>query len=203
MRKKYRKLTKSGQRYIEKNPMETAASLAAKFGCSVSMIALVRRRLRRDKGYLGRSAVINHRYNTVRDMYPTHSSADIAKVLGITVKQVWRIAHRVGAQHTTETRIRIHKESPRVQKGVELMKLRIKNDKFRILSGEKPKYRMYYRTISRKMAKIRSYLVTTYKYFYDRKFGETVLFYDSETRRNENEQYFINKYHFEFKQADE
>lgn len=197
-----RKITKNNQRYIEKHPLETAVSLAAKFKCSVSTIALVRRRLRREKGYLGRVAVMNHRYNVVRDMYPTHSSEDIAKVLGITVKQVWYIAHRVGVQHTTETRVKIHKESPLVQKGIELMKLRIKNDKFRILGGEKPKYRMYYRTISFKVAKIRTYLVTTYKYIYDHKFGEMVLFYDSETRRAKNEQYFIDKYHFEFKQTD-
>ncbi len=74
-------------------------------------------------------------------------------------------------------------------------------ESFRVMSGLKKKTKYKVRVTPKKVQQKMYYLYRKYGYFYDT-VDNTTLYYDFETQRISNEQYYTNKYGISFKPAE-
>lgn len=151
----------------------------------------------------------------VRKFYPTMSCYEVAKIVGVDASMVWRCAKRLGIKHTERTIKRLTDKSKSrlvcgkrkiseqelLKRSKSQKKLR-KSETFRVISGIPQRTKFHIRVVPIKTSRAMQLLRREYNYFYDT-LDEMTLYYDSETRRNPREQYFIDKYHLKFEQADE
>ena len=152
--------------------------------------------------------------DVVRKRFPTESAGEIAADIGVAATTISRRAKSLGVEHTTETVERlkakassklIHNWIPtkeqREHQSIVQKKLR-RSESYRVSVGLKQKTRYHVRTVPRRTIKAMCRLRSVYNYFYDT-VDDMALYYDTETRRHKKEQYFADKYHIQFVQADE
>lgn len=205
-------LTKEEQNYIIEHCQDSPLTIARYLGCSKNAVYHWLNRYCPNI-VSEREQERERRRNIVKDMYPTHSASEIAKLLGISRHSVLGIAQRLGVQHDATTNIRLKKENvaallrPEVTaKRIALLRRTIKTEQFRINSGEPQRTKRKFKSVSNKSLCTRNYLVRAYNYFYDKDYGELLtIFYDKETRRLplDREKYYSEKYHLKFEQGEE
>jgi predicted transcriptional regulator len=208
-----RYLSESDKTYIKEHSHESPWILADKLGCSVQTIYYQLHSLFGDSFFAKREQERVHKNKVVRELYPTHSASEIAKILGVTKSAVSNMARRLGVAHTEETVRRITRDNidamlqPEVVvKRVLSLKRIIRMEQFRIASGEQQQTKRRLKQANNKSLCARNYLVRKYNYFYDKDFGEILtIFFDSETKRlsPERELYYSRTYHIKFLEADE
>ena len=145
------------------------------------------------------------------NMYPTMSSSEIAKELGIGKTTVARWARRLGVHHTQETIMKLQdKTSWRLDyarrqldyKAIHKKRSRTRRmEEWRVLSGLPQQTKFKVKVIPERIYKAMWTLSKKYNYFFDR--DSAILYYDSQTKRRPNEQYYVDKYGIKFEQADE
>ena len=155
----------------------------------------------------------------VVDMYKTMSSGEIAEKLGCKYSSVASIVQRMHLhRESEEVRDRLRKKSNGnwrathkrsiIDARIAKMNRKIKVDMMRVMQGDAPLTRRYYRTYPLKTQNSLNYLCCRYNYFMypnlmDRK--EPIAFYDKNTNRlpQEREQYYMDRYGIKFLQAEE
>lgn len=145
---------------------------------------------------------------SIRRLYPTHSSREIAEKINRTESGIAKVAKRLGLKHDEKTNQRIKN----IRRN-NLMNIRFPSDwKERLSSSRKKIYRSETRLIlmgkaqktklrilriPHKTSKAMSRLKGKCNYFCEDN-NDMVLYYDSETNRTENEQYYTIKYGIKF-----
>lgn len=208
-----RNLSEPKLTYIKEHPTESPYAMARKLGCSVQTIYVQLHRMFGNSFLEDKQAIRDHRKAVIKELYPTHSASEVAAILGITKGAVNGIARRIGVKHTEETMKRVMMDCiskmqvPDVQAGrIAKLKRTIRMEQFRILSGKQQLTKRKFKQANDKELSIKHYLIRKYNYFCDRSIGETLtLFFDSQTKRLplDREQYYSDKYHIKFVQADE
>lgn len=153
--------------------------------------------------------------DAIRKLFPTMSSNELAKFTGFNASVIARCARRLGVEHDDATIERLSKKSKsclitgrriiskeELLKRSESIKRTWKRESYRVAVGLPQKTKYHIRTVPIKTVKAMANLRLVYNYFYD-KVDDMTLYYDSQTKRNPREQYFIDKYHLKFVQADE
>ncbi len=202
-------LTKEQLLYIKEHPYESQTKMARMFGCARPTVC------RHLNNFFGNSYIQEKQrrrdeiYRIVRELYPTHTSVEIAKMTGLTLSQINNVARRAGVRHTADTYERIKAETLARLNSRDVKEKRIRKvrqtymaDKFRAKSGMRQRTRVRFgRNITNAEGCIRKGLVHRYGYVYDREYGDLfALFYNSETKRlpEERERHYSEKYNFKF-----
>lgn len=143
----------------------------------------------------------------IKVMYETMTAKEIAEKLGVSASSVQFQASKHGYQHNQETIKRLNEErlSPlkkywtkeRYAEKGRKTHLLYKREELLILSGLKQHTKLRIRKMQPKALNAKIYLHKKYNYFYYE--GEPfTLCYDNETRRHPKEQYYTDKFGFEF-----
>ena len=152
--------------------------------------------------------------DVVRKRFPTESAGEIAADIGVAATTISRRAKSLGLEHDAETIKRLKaKASSKLIRGwfptkeqrehLSIVQKKLcKSESYRASVGLKQRTKRHMRIVPRRTIKVMCRLRSVYNYFYDT-VDDMTLFYDSETRRHKNEKYFADKYHLEFKQADD
>lgn len=153
--------------------------------------------------------------DAVRKYYPTMSCTEVASIVGVDASMVWRCAHRLGIKHEEATSDRLKKKAKsrlvtgkrtiteaELRKRSETQKRIRRAESYRVAIGMKQKTKYHVRTVPIKTEHAMALLRRDYNYFYDT-VDDMTMYYDSETKRNPREQYFIDKYHLRFEQGGE
>ena len=145
-------------------------------------------------------------------MWLTMSASEIAQELGIGKTSVYRWAKNLGLQHTPETIIRLRKKSACNKESYKKRHLDFKAihekrsrtrrmEELRVMSGLPQRTKFKIRMIPVKVYNVMWTLRKKYNYFF--KTDSATLYYDSQTNRNPNEQYYIDRYGIKFEQVDD
>lgn len=211
--RKNRYLTEAERCYIKEHPHESPQKMADNFGCSVQTIYYQLHYFFGESFLEEKKREKEYKNKVVRELYPTHSASEIAKILGVTKSAVSGMAKRLGVAHTEETNNRIARDNidamlqdDVITKRVISLRRTLRMEQFRIISGQQQQTKRRLKQASNKSLCARNYLVRKYNYFYDKNFGEILtIFFDSETRRLPlaREQYYSENYHIKFLEADE
>lgn len=207
-KKEKRYLTADEIGYIKTHPLDPPSAIARHLDCSVTTVYRHLHRFYGDVPFVTKEAERERRRNIVREMYPTHSAADVAKVLGVSRSAVTLMAASLGIKHTPETTARLVQANVAAMNRPEAAAKRDASrkrgylmERFRICNGEPTKYRYHYTRASKRSIYARKRLVRSHNYYYDKDYGDALtLFYDEQTRRlpPEREQYYMNTYHIKF-----
>lgn len=199
------------KQYIKEHPKESAFAMAKKFGCSEQTVYYWLHKYHGDSFLEVKIAEKEYKHKVVRELYPTHSATEVAKILGIGKSAVNNMARRLGVRHTEEAMRRIQQENlakihqPNVvEKRTKSLKKLIEAENRRAELGLPLKTKRKFSSISGRQVCSRSYLVRQYNYIYDKSLGKFLtIFYDSETKRLpiEREQHYSEKYGFQFRKA--
>lgn len=148
----------------------------------------------------------------VLELYPTMSSREIHDITGFALSSIIRCARNNNLKHTKEAQARIdayvrmkRKEGLKnrnLHKLSEKVKTTRKMESWRVRSGLRQETKYKVRITPKKVQYAMYHLFKKYNYFYDTVDSHT-LYYDSQTKRSSNEQYYIDKYGLKFEQADE
>ena len=113
----------------------------------------------------------------MKELYPTHSATECAKILGVCKSTAMRWAHRLGLSHNAETEQRITRQRNETldrcranidfTKRAKTWKRRRKMDEIRVLSGQEQKTKFKIKFLPRRL-----YLAM---YYLSRKYGYTVI----------------------------
>ena len=198
------KLTEEQKQYIKEHPKESAFAMAKKFGCSAESVYHYLHLYHGDSFIEVKKKEKEYRHKVVRELYPTHSSTEIGKILGTTRSSVNNMARRLGVKHDEEVQnalcrkyIEISQQKDAQERRVASLKETIRKDKIRAMYGLPQKTKLKFRTVPNRFLSVRCYLVRAYNYFYDKDYGELLtIFYDEETKRLpvEREKYYEEKY---------
>jgi len=147
------------------------------------------------------------------ELYPNHTSKEIAAKLNISRTTVNFYARKHNIQHTE----RLQEEMRRMQfqnlnsmQAIKKRREKIKTvkrrlyimERFRVMSGERQKTKVRISTVSVATRKVISKYINEYGYFQVE--GKPYnLYYDSETRRTKTEKYISGKYKLKFLNAEE
>lgn len=204
-------LTEEQKQYIKEHPKESAFAMAKKFCCSEQSVYYWLHVYHGDSFLKVKIEEKEHKHKVVREMYPTHSATDIAKLLGITRSAVNNMAKRLGVRHTEETQRKLAEKSikatnrPEIQeKRIASLRETIRKEQLRVCYGLPQKTKRKFSFTSNRRLCARNYLVRKYNYFYDKEAGSLVtIFYDRETKRlsPDKEKYYSDKYGLLFRQA--
>jgi predicted transcriptional regulator len=146
----------------------------------------------------------------IKVMYETMTAKEIAEILDISATTIQFQATKHGYQHNQETIKRLNEERVSqlrkywtkeryIEQGRKRHLLH-KREELLVLSGLRQHTKLRIRRMQRKALTAKMYLRTKYNYFYSD--GEPfVLCYNNETRRHPNEQYYTDKFGFEFVEA--
>lgn len=180
--------------------------------CGISLATLYR--IVRENGGEIRSELTKKRdgiEEQISKMWLTMSASEIAKELGVGKTTVARWARRLGLHHTQETIKRLQdKTSWRLDyarrqlnyKAISKKRSRTrKMDEWRVMSGLPQQTKFKIKVIPKRVYQAMWSLSDKYNYFFET--DSATLYYDSQTRRRPNEQYYIDKYGIKFEQADE
>lgn len=147
----------------------------------------------------------------ISKMYLTMSAREIAKELGVGKSTVARWARRLGVHHTQETIMRLQSETFRKldytrrhldYEAIHKKRSRTRRmEEWRVMSGLPQQTKFKVKVIPNRVYKAMWHLKDKYNYFFEA--DSATLFYDSQTKRRPNEQYYVSKYGIRFEQADE
>ena len=205
------KLSNEQKQYIKEHPKESAFAMAKKLGCSTQSVYYYLH-LYHGNGFLEvKKKEKEYKHKVVMELYPTHSSTEIGKILGITRSAVNNMAHRLGVKHNEDLLdVLAHryseksKEKDVQKKRIASLKETLRKEKIRFTYGLPQKTKRRFKTIPNRCFNARNYLVRRYNYFYDVSIGELLtIFYDSETRRlpHDREKYYVERYGIKIEQA--
>ena len=130
----------------------------------------------------------------VRRLYPLHTAAETAAMLGVGKAAVLRWAARLGVRHTAETEARIREDSR--------WRLTRRRDELRVMSGERQRTGFRFAAMPPRSRQAKWYLCVRYGYL-EAPSRPFALWYDRETVRTKKEAYFARKYGFEFLEWEE
>lgn len=180
--------------------------------CGISMGTMYRI-VRRNGGEL-RSELTKKRdgiEGQISEMWLTMSASEIAKELGVGKTTVARWARKLGLHHTQDTIKRLQEKATwkldyaRRQldyKAIHKKRSRTrKMDGWRVMSGLPQQTRFKIKVIPKRVYQTMWTLSNKYNYFFET--DSATLYYDSQTKRRPNEQYYIDKYGIKFERADE
>lgn len=121
-----------------------------------------------------RSKVRNDIIERMKDLYPTHSGAECAKILGVCKSTAMRWVHKLGLSHNPETEQRIENQRKetldKCRKNIDLAKRartwkrRRKMDEIRVLSGQEQKTKFKIKFLPRRLYYAMYYLSKKYGY---------------------------------------
>lgn len=147
------------------------------------------------------------------ELYPNHTSREIASMLSISRTTVNFYARKNNIIHSAEFRGAIHERvlsslnsdaAKKKRKATQQQKKRrlYMMERFRLMSGDKQKTKVHISKVSVGARKIISKYINKYNYFQveDEPF---TLYYDSETKRTRTEKYVTEKYRIKFIPADD
>lgn len=146
----------------------------------------------------------------IKKMYPTMTAKEIAVELNMSTSSIQYQATKLGLTHNKETQERLDKQrntllrkswnAEKYAKAGKRMHLLYKREELLVLSGLAQHTKLHIRQLYPKALNAKMYLRKNYNYFYSK--GEPfVLCYDKETRRHPKEQYYSEKFGFEFVEA--
>lgn len=148
----------------------------------------------------------------VIELYPTMSSREIAEITGFAKTTIIRCAAKNNLKHTEETQKRIdeyvrqRRSSGRKSYDYSKLSKKIthtrKMESWRVRSGLEQNTKYKVRITPKRIQNAMYHLRQKYGYFYET-VDKTVLYYDSQTIRVKNENYYTEKYGISFIQADE
>lgn len=148
----------------------------------------------------------------VRRLYPSHTAAETAAMLGVGKASVLRWAARLGVRHTAETEARIREDSrarlaaarPRIDRKAAATRWRLtrRRDELRVMSGERQRTGFRFAAMPPRSRQAKWYLCVRYGYL-EAPSRPFALWYDRETVRTKKEAYFARKYGFEFLEWEE
>ena len=206
------KLTEEQKQYIKEHPKESAFAMAKKFGCSPESVYYWLHIYHGNSFLEVKKKEKEYRHKVVRELYPTHSSTEIGKILGVTKAAVNSMARRLGVKHNEDVQIvlcrkyiEMSQQKDAQERRVASLKETIRKDRIRAIYGLPQKTKRKFKTIPNRFLSIRGYLVRAYNYFYDKNYGELLtIFYDEETKRLpvEREKYYEEKYGIKILQSD-
>lgn len=149
----------------------------------------------------------------ILELYPNHTTKEIAVTLRISKTTVSFYAHKYNVQHSEEHEKKIREKIQDVLNSADAIEkrrgtLRLKKkrlyimERFRLLNGEKQKTNVHISQFSIAARKIISKYINKYNYF---QFDDDprTLYYDGETKRTNTESYISQKYRIKFSPADE
>ena len=208
---KPRKTPKEIEDYVIAHINDRPRTLVAQH-CGISM-STVYSIVRANGGELKSELTKKHEgiEDQITRMWPTMSASEIAKELGIGKTSAARWAKKLGLHHTPETirrlQMKFSLKLDYIKRQMDYNAIHAKRsrsrriDEWRVMSGLPQRTKFKVRTIPRKVYAAMWNLQHKYNYFFEP--GTSTLYYDSQTDRRPNEQYYIDKYGIKFEQADE
>lgn len=153
-------------------------------------------------------------WNKVKELYPTMTAKEISQLTGIPSSSIWRIARSLGVSHNEATLKLLNKQrsknlkdgSKRVytlqekEKRSKSQKKLWALEKTRVIYGMKQKTKHHVSLVPRRVTQAMYNLRVRRKYFYS-DFNSLTLYYDSQTDRSIDEQYYENRYGLKFVEA--
>ena len=151
---------------------------------------------------------------TVKELYPTMTAKEISLLTGVPASSIWRIARCLEVSHNEVLLKQINKQrsknlkdgSKRAYTPQEKEK-RSKSQKklwglerTRLIYGMKQKTKHHVSLVPRRIRQVMYNLRVRRKYFYTDS-NSLTLYYDSQTDRSIDEQYYINRYGLKFVEA--
>lgn len=147
-----------------------------------------------------------HKSEIIR-LYPTMSVLEIADHLGLNRGSVAWQANKLGLKHDDKTIKRFQKERNENLRSYwnedkyamrgKRQHLLYKREELRVMSGKPQRTNLRLRKMPKKALYAKMYLKKAHNYFYSK--GEPfVLCYDSETKRSKKEEYYTEKFGFQF-----
>ena len=151
---------------------------------------------------------------TVKELYPTMTAKEISLLTGVPASSIWRIARCLEVSHNEVLLKQINKQrlknlkdgSKRAYTPQEKEK-RSKSQKklwglerTRLIYGMKQKTKHHISLVPRRIIQVMYNLRVRRKYFYTDS-NSLTLYYDSQTDRSIDEQYYINRYGLKFVEA--
>ncbi len=208
------RLTKEQLEYIKEHPLEPPKEMAKKFGCKANTIYRQQYRIFGQGAIREMRAQLREKRNQViRDMWPTHSSSEIAEVLGVCMMTVASAANYMKLKHDDATIVRIEQKrlhnlrSPESRaKMIETLSRGVRVDRWRIANGMKPIRKRHYNMLPQRARRAKYRLTCNNNYFVDDSLGDIyALYYDSQTERLSpaKEEYYHNRYGLNFVEADD
>mgnify|MGYP006928588624 FL=1 len=147
----------------------------------------------------------------VLELYPTMSSREIHDVTGFALSSIIRCARKNNLKHTEEAQARIgayvreRRQDGQRRRDYSKLSKKVSNTRtmeaWRVRSGLKKETKYKVRITPKRVQCAMYHLSRKYDYFYET-VDDTTLYYDSRTKRA-NEQYYVDKYGIKFEQADE
>lgn len=147
----------------------------------------------------------------IRKMYGNTLAKDIAATLGLSYVQVKGFAYRHHLKHdpvwfrkmTARDVVKYNRTAAMRQESSRKLLTLFKQERRRALFGEKRKTKLRISLLPQKVRQNKYYLCYRYGYFTDGNPSSTVLYYDSQTRRNARaEEYSTRVYGITFEQGD-
>lgn len=150
----------------------------------------------------------------VKELYPTMTAKEISLLTGVPTSSIWRIARCLEVSHNDAILKQLNKQrsknlkdgSKRAYTPQEKEK-RSKSQKklwglerTRLIYGMKQKTKHHISLVPRRITQVMYNLRVRHKYFYADS-NSLTLYYDSQTDRSIDEQYYIDKYGFKFVEA--
>lgn len=151
---------------------------------------------------------------TVKELYPTMTAKEISLLTGVPASSIWRIARCLEVSHNDAILKQLNKQrsknlkdgSKRAYTPQEKEK-RSKSQKklwglerTRLIYGMKQKTKHHVSLVPRRIRQVMYNLRVRRKYFYTDS-NSLTLYYDSQTDRSIDEQYYINRYGLKFVEA--
>lgn len=143
----------------------------------------------------------------IQDLYITMTAKEISEKLNIPKATIQCLVCKHGFKHNEKTLDRISRERRKplskywneeryAEKGMR-MHIMYKMDEIRVMSGMPQKTRLRMRKLTNRALNAKMYLKKKYNYFYSK--GEPfVLCFDEDTKRSKREQYYTEKFGFQF-----
>ena len=200
-----RSLTKEQLNYLKEHVNDKPRKeVAKKVGVTLHTLY---KYIRLFNGDIGNGIDYNELRDSIRKLYVTMTASEIAKKLGLTTRQVQWQASKMKLNHDKVTKMRINAERRKsldkywdeekyTEKGRK-MRIKYKKEYLRVLSGMPQMTNLRLRRISPQALNAKMYLRKKYNYFYSD--GEPfVLCRDVKTKRCKREQYYTDKFGFQF-----
>jgi len=147
----------------------------------------------------------------ITELYPSKSLSEIAKEVGVGKTTVGRWVKKLNLQHTPDTIKRLKQKTSKnldcARRNIDYTVVQKKRsrtrriEEWRVKSGLPQQTKFKIKIIPKRVYQAMWHLKSKYDYFFDT--DSTTLYYDSQTNRRPNEQYYINKYGIKFERADE
>ena len=207
-----KELTEEQKQYIKEHPEESAYAITKKLQRPANTVYYWYHKIHGDAKFEKRKQVQKYRAKVITELYPTHSSTEVAKLLGISASTVIGYARRLGIRHTEETakalsrRFREYSQTEDVKaKRLNAVREMVRKEKRRFELGIAQHTKRKFGAISVRQLSLRRYIERQYNYFYDKSLKQYLtLFYDSETKRLplEREKRYHDEYGIIFKNAE-